>query len=290
MRVRAAEGGLEIALEFQSPLPDLISSDPIRIRQILINLVGNAIKFTESGSVKVLVSFSEKVGVEHSRRRYWHRPEQRGPSATVPPVFAGRRDHLKTLRRQRTWTSHQPATGFTTRRTHYRRERTRQRQLLYIDPACQRRLRIATSSAAPRTDYGAMTSSVSVGQLDIRVLVVDDRRDVRFLVQVFVNKLGGKTVLCENGEEAIARIRSDQSEGLEFDIVLMDMQMPVMDGITAVRQLRSQGYNRPVIALTANAMNSDREICMQAGFNDYLSKPVDANRLTEVLRKYCARD
>ncbi len=76
-------------------------------------------------------------------------------------------------------------------------------------------------------------------------VVVDDRRDVRFLVQVFINKLGGKTVLCENGKEALARIRSDQSEGLEFDIVLMDMQMPVMDGITAVRQLRSEGYNRP---------------------------------------------
>ncbi len=202
MRVRAAEGGLEIALEFQSSLPDLISSDPIRIRQILINLVGNAIKFTESGSVKVLVSFSEEASELSIRvvdtgiglssedlQRLFHPFSQ--ADATISRRFGGSglglaiSQRLASLLGGRITVESEQGKGscFT----------------LILPVKGDFELRPAVPHLAPIT--AQMTSSVSVGQLDIRVLVVDDRRDVRFLVQVFVNKLGGKTVLCENGKK-----------------------------------------------------------------------------------------
>ncbi len=130
------------------------------------------------------------------------------------------------------------------------------------------------------------TANVGSGQLNVRVLVVDDRRDIRFLTQHFVRQVGGEVLLAENGKQALAITDEERSAGRALDIILMDVQMPEMDGITATRHLRESKYTGPIIALTANAMDSDRQACLSAGYTDYLSKPIDATQLIDMLRRY----
>jgi CheY-like chemotaxis protein len=114
-------------------------------------------------------------------------------------------------------------------------------------------------------------------------LVVDDRREVRYLAQHFIEEAGGKVLVAQNGAEALDLLTSES--GLQVDLVVMDISMPIMDGYTAARNLRERGFTRPIIALTANAMQGDREKCLAAGFNDYATKPLDRRVLVETIRR-----
>jgi CheY-like chemotaxis protein len=127
---------------------------------------------------------------------------------------------------------------------------------------------------------------VGSGRLNVRVLIVDDRRDIRFLTQHFVRQAGGEVLLAENGKQALSIASDEQQAGRPLDIILMDVQMPEMDGMTATRHLRGSDYTGPIIALTANAMDTDRQACLDAGYTDYLSKPIDAIQLIDMLRRY----
>jgi CheY-like chemotaxis protein len=108
----------------------------------------------------------------------------------------------------------------------------------------------------------------------VRVLVVDDGETNRRLIRLLLEREGACVDAAENGKTAVERVLSGK-----FDVVLMDMQMPVMDGYTAARTLREQGYAGPVIALTAHAMKGDREKCEQAGCSGFLAKPIDSDVL-----------
>src|SRR5690606_33526626 len=95
--------------------------------------------------------------------------------------------------------------------------------------------------------------------LDCRVLIVDDRQEIRFLAEHFVRDAGGDVVTADNGEHALEQVERCRASGAPVDVVLMDIQMPVMDGYQAARRLREEGFEGPLIALTANAMQGDRE-------------------------------
>lgn len=118
------------------------------------------------------------------------------------------------------------------------------------------------------------------------MLIVYDRRDIRFLTQHLVQQLGGDVLLAVNGVAALELINTEIQASRDIDIILMNVQMPEMDGFTTVRTLRAQGFSQPIIALSANAMQSDRDACFAEGYTDYLSKPIDIQKLTEALRKY----
>jgi two-component system CheB/CheR fusion protein len=118
-------------------------------------------------------------------------------------------------------------------------------------------------------------------ELNARVLVVDDRRDIRYLAQHFIERAGGEVVTATNGQEAVEYIASDESD--DVDLIVMDMQMPVMDGYDATSQLRNEGCELPIIALTANAMKSDRDACLAAGCTDYTTKPLDSSLLIAMI-------
>ncbi|MGN6545796.1 MAG: ATP-binding response regulator, partial [Aureliella sp.] len=144
----------------------------------------------------------------------------------------------------------------------------------------------ASSLSDAEEEVTQTVERVGSGQLNVRGLVVDDRRDIRFLTQHFVRQAGGEVLLAENGKQALSIASDEQRAGRTLDIILMDVQMPEMDGITATRHLRDSAYTGPIIALTANAMDTDRQACLEAGYTDYLSKPIDATQLIDMLRRY----
>ena len=141
----------------------------------------------------------------------------------------------------------------------------------------------------PTYDENPVEHEVAINQprnLNCRVLVVDDRRDVRHISQHFLEKSGASVATAEDGQKGLdAAIAAKESEK-PFDLILMDLQMPVLDGLQATAKLRSLGIECPIIALTADAMKGDRERCLNGGCDDYLSKPIEQAMLIEMVYRY----
>ena len=118
-----------------------------------------------------------------------------------------------------------------------------------------------------------------------KILVVEDSPDNQLLLRLFLSKHKMQIDFASNGEEGMTKALA-----ADYDIILMDMQMPVMDGYTATRLLREKGYVKPIVALTAHAMKEDRELCLKAGCDDYLTKPIEPNSLYGTISKYLNPD
>ncbi|HRA88067.1 MAG TPA: response regulator, partial [Planctomycetaceae bacterium] len=127
------------------------------------------------------------------------------------------------------------------------------------------------------------TEAVQSPRLSGRILVVDDRRDMRFVAQHMIEDAGGTVEVASNGLEAIRKIEQAAATGKAFDLIAMDMQMPVLDGYEATRRLRASGYTKPIVAVTAHAMEGDRQLCVDAGCTDYISKPLDQVKFLALL-------
>jgi CheY-like chemotaxis protein len=123
-------------------------------------------------------------------------------------------------------------------------------------------------------------------KLDGRILLAEDGPDNQRLISTIFRKAGAEVVCVENGQVALERALADQAAGNPFDLIVMDMQMPVMDGYEAVEKLREAGYRLPIIALTAHAMKEDRAKCMAVGCEDYFTKPIDREALLNAVAKY----
>ena len=143
-------------------------------------------------------------------------------------------------------------------------------------------LRRATGMAVAPVAARVVAEPVAVA-IEYRVLLVEDNAVNQKLAMHLLTKLGCEVVLAGNGEEAVARAREGR-----FDVIYMDCQMPVMDGFAATRALRAEGVSTPIVALTANAMAGDRERCLAAGMDDYVSKPLRASELARTLQLWTA--
>ena len=115
--------------------------------------------------------------------------------------------------------------------------------------------------------------------LDYHVLLVEDNEDHQPLLSQILRRAGVRVTIAENGQQAIDLATARREPGSAFDLILMDLQMPVVDGLTAVRRLRAAGFVHPIVALTARAVSSDRDNCLKAGFNDFLRKPINGEEL-----------
>jgi PAS domain S-box-containing protein len=302
MRVRADAKNLELVAEFDGPVPKTITTDPVRLRQILINLIGNAVKFTELGSVRVVTGLQEQagsapllrfevidsgIGMTEAQIARLFQPFAQADTSTSRR-FGGSGLGLTISRRLAQLLGGdilvRSALGAGTSFT------------VVIDPGPFDRdamVEAATEAVAgdrrpPSPEHGDLPA------LEGRVLLVEDGPDNQRLLAFVLRKAGAQVELAENGQAAIEAIttagfaagQSPPERCEPFDVILMDMQMPVMDGYLATRQLRSMGYGGPIIALTAHAMNQDRQRCLDAGCDDYLRKPVERRNLLVAVAKY----
>ncbi len=280
MQVRADAKGLSFDVYCVGPLPKTIRSDPTRLKQILINLIGNAIKFTENGSVKVVTRMSEEgdqahtlqwdvvdtgIGIDAAKLNTVFEPFKQADQSTTR-VHGGTGLGLCICKRLAVILGGDveivrstPGVGTTFR--------------LNTNIACPEDAEMFEHDGplvASECDPGPSVTPVE-SNINARVLLVEDGPDNQRLIQHLLRRIGVQVEVSENGQVACDRILE---EGEVFDVVLMDMQMPVMDGYTATKRLRSAGFDRPIVAMTAHAMSGDRDKCLKAGCNDYLTKPL----------------
>ncbi|MFG0334186.1 MAG: PAS domain S-box protein [Maioricimonas sp. JB049] len=292
MRVRVDEkDGLDFRVRTEGRIPATLTTDAKRLKQILINLVGNAIKFTDEGHVHVRVSLipdgdtpriqfaveDTGIGIAPEKIERLYQPFSQADSS-VTRQFGGTGLGLTISRRLTDLLGghldleSEPGKGTT----------------FYL-----------TLPSGPHDEAGLVdfeidrarsseTEQPPLPRLQCRVLLVDDRRDVRHVAQHFLEEAGAAVATAEDGAQGIDAIRNSASNGDPFDLVVMDMQMPNVDGYTAVSELRARGYELPIIALTADAMRGDRERCLDVGCDDSLSKPIEPARLVKLIRRLTA--
>ncbi|WP_299467694.1 PAS domain S-box protein [uncultured Gimesia sp.] len=285
MEVRATENQLQLDVTYQGRVPAEIESDPKRLKQILINLVGNAIKFTMKGCVKLVVSYSNRtlqfeiidsgIGMTKHQQKRLFQPFSQGDH-TVNREFGGTGLGLAISQRLAAMlggeisVESESGKGSTFTVT--------------IDTGDLEGVKMIQ----PRLNAESVDQSESTEEfiLKCHVLVVDDRRDIRFLSRRFLTQAGAKVTEAVDGEQAVDVVTEAMRKEFAFDLILLDMQMPKLDGYESARQLRKLGYTGPIIALTADAMQGDMTRCIECGCNDYLSKPIDRFLLLQMVQRY----
>jgi signal transduction histidine kinase/ActR/RegA family two-component response regulator len=290
MNVRAAAKGLALGVDCDPALPCRIQSDPTRIRQVLLNLLGNAIKFTEQGEVRLSAAFAAapepSIAFDVRDTGIGMTPQQ---AAAIFEPF--RQAEASTARRF----------GGTGLGLTISRRLTEMLggclQLVESQPGAGSRFRAVIAAAAPADETDPAEGPGREPEPDdalpagprtlagCRILFAEDGPDNQRLISHLLRKAGAEVALAADGAEAVDRALGAAAAGQPFDVILMDMQMPVMDGYEASRRLRAGGYTGPIIALTAHAMSGDREKCLAAGCTDYATKPIDRARLIAAIAR-----
>ncbi|MCL4742931.1 MAG: response regulator [Phycisphaerales bacterium] len=293
LRVRAVEKGLDLEWSMGGPAPRRIRTDARRLKQTLLNLVGNAVKFTERGSVRVVVSMG---GDAESGRVVRFRVTDTG-IGIAPDKIASLFEPF--MQADETMSRRFGGTGLglavSNRLVEMLGGSIEVRSEPGIGSEFTLTLPVSDAEASDLisspdelfvSDALAERSTDADGlRLRARVLLAEDGEDNRRLIVHHLTRAGAEVETVANGRAAVEHAVAAVNEGRPFDAVLMDMQMPVMDGYAASRELRRVGYGLPIIALTAHAMAEDRARCLAAGCDDYVSKPIDR---AELLRT-CAR-
>ena len=294
MRVRADAKGLPFFIEYAGNIPRTIETDPTRLRQILINMIGNAIKFTAVGSIRLLVRLvNDRLGsclqfevtdtgrgmTEEQAARLFQ-PFVQADSSTTRE-FGGTGLGLTISKRfaellggELTVVQSEPGAGTTFRA----RVTTGSLDgvVMIADPKAE--TVVADSSNA--------SVQVTPSDLDgLRILLVEDGPDNQRLISFVLKRAGASVTVVENGKLALAAMQAARDRTEPFDCILMDIQMPVMDGYEATGLLRQMGFTGQVIALTAHSMSGDRQKCLAAGCDDYTTKPIDRAVLIELIGK-----
>ncbi len=279
MEIRAKESGLTLEVHYEGKLPRIIHSDAKRLKQILINLIGNAIKFTYEGKVQICVRFDAAtqrlqfeiidtgIGISPDQMERLFKPFSQG-DASVSRNFGGTGLGLIISQRLAEMLDGSITVTSTKGLGSTFSVSIATGEIACLDLVDYASLHIETNTSSS-TEQNALTT------LACHVLVVDDRRDIRFLSRHILTAAGATVDECHDGLVAVEHVSACLKKGSVPDIILLDMQMPNLDGYATAQRLRSLGYTRPIVALTADAMQGDMVKCLEAGCNDYLSKPID---------------
>jgi len=291
MHAIALEKGVEFKIQEAKDVPAYIQSDADRLKQCLINLVNNAIKFTEEGHVHV------NVVLEHRNDQPFVRFDVEDTGIGIPPD-----------KQAMIFESFTQADGDTSRKyggtglglaitkklaeimggelaLHSEEGKGSIFSLIVpagLNVAEQPTLNVHNLGDSRSDDDGAKPDQEKSSG---RVLVAEDVATNQMLAKLLLEKMGLEVIVVGDGKEAVQMARAE-----EFDLILMDMQMPYMNGYEATRILREDGLSTPIIALTAHAMDGDEEKCLDAGCDDYLSKPLGRGELSEILQKYLSSE
>lgn len=286
---RATARGIKLFSGFPTALPATIQTDPMRLKQILINLVGNAIKFTEQGQVELRVSATDRntvdsflkfevidtgIGLTSEQLSRMFVPFTQADGSTARR-FGGTGLGLSISRRlARILGGEISATSTFDKGSNF------VIKLPFSNPP---QLAWITDPKSETDKVLAPDPSVNI-RLAGNILLVEDGPDNQVLISRLLEKSGACVEIAENGVEALAYIaRHDRPK---IHAILMDMQMPVMDGFEATRRLREMGITKPIIALTANAMGHDQEQCLKVGCNHFTTKPLKRLELLSILAQY----
>jgi PAS domain S-box-containing protein len=274
--VRAREKGVALSFECDGPVPETVQSDAVRLRQIVTNLVGNALKFTERGGVKVVLALRERklhldvhdsgIGIPADKLESIFEPFTQAESSTTRR-FGGTGLGLTISRNfARALGGDITASSVLGKGSVFH---------VVLDPGPLQGVRmLSPSEAAAATAAAEVRDGAHWVFQPAKVLVVDDGEENRELVRVVLEEVGLSVDIAENGEIGMNKVLAGR-----FDVVLMDVNMPVMDGPTATRKLRERGAKLPILALTAHAMKGFEQELIGAGFTGYLTKPVDIDAL-----------
>jgi PAS domain S-box-containing protein len=300
MALRAQQKGLELRAEVPANLPRTMKGDPGRLRQVLINLLGNAIKFTAHGSVTLSLTLAGEtddrcdigfavsdtgIGIPQDKQKLIFEAFSQVDGSTTRQ-YGGTGLGLTICRRlvilmQGDITlSSEPGRGSTFRFTVPLRHAATQLAASDDEPEAP------MEAAAPAAAVAAPVASQDKdGANGLRILLAEDNPVNQRLALRLLEKMGHRITLVDNGLDALERALQGG-----FDLILMDVQMPGLDGLTATRRIRQWEVEHaghvPIIAMTARAMQGDRERCLQAGMDDYLSKPIDSERLRQLVSRF----
>jgi signal transduction histidine kinase/CheY-like chemotaxis protein len=288
MNLRAHEKSLPLVYSLAPGVPTFLSGDVMRLRQILLNLIGNAIKFTARGKVALRVEHEPGAG-EPGLLRFSVSDTGIGiPLDKLDAIFKSFTQVDSSTSRKYGGTG----LGLTISKRLVELMGGR----IWVESVADQgttfyftaRLRVRTEPPKPAREANPQPAPrvISGSDRDVHVLVADDSIHNRMLLRAYLRSARYLVDIVENGAEAVERVQAGH-----YDVVLMDMQMPVMDGYTATRAIRQweqgQGHGPlPIIALTAYALSGDRNKCLEAGCTDYLAKPIKKEALFAVIAEH----
>lgn len=287
LTVKLKEKDLSFSIENDPSTPLQMVTDPVRVKQILLNIVGNAVKFTRTGGIKVrtfaAVSPEGKpqccfevqdtgIGIPESK---WERVFEMFVQAdnSTTRRFGGTGIGLALSRRLA------QALGGDIKITASTPEQGTTFLITLEDQTSELR-----TPALPAREEISETDSNSRPLEGLQILVVDDSDDNQQLMWHYIRKFGGTAELAENGVAGYQKALKGN-----FDLVLMDIQMPIMDGYTATSKLRESGFDRPIIALTAHVLSDVRQKCLNVGCDDHLPKPINPKQLIQTIQRCLSR-
>ncbi len=292
VRIRVEEKGLDLDVRYEFPLPETILSDPIRLRQILVNLLGNAIKFTEQGSVHIIVRYTTSrqapprmqfvvsdtgIGMTPEQMGELFRPFTQADTSTSR-CFGGTGLGLAISKRLARMLG-----GDIQMQSHFGKGST---FTLSIDPGPLEQVPMLETLLEVETEKAELAAADLAGALHGRILLAEDARDIRRLVRLALEQAGLEVDLADNGLAACQMAWKSAEEGRPYDLILMDIEMPVLDGHEATSQLRRRDWQGPIVALTAHAMLGDCQECLAAGCDDYIAKPLDQAELLRAVARH----
>ncbi len=295
LQIQADRKGLQLELESDGPLPATIQTDAVCLRRILLNLVGNAIKFTERGSVRLSLCLLHDpaeprlefrvidtgIGIPADVLPQLFKPFVQG-DVSVARRFGGTglgltvSRHLADKLSGTITVESEPGQGSTF--------------CLQLPTASLEGVTLldASATAASRTGQAPAGASppIDLSPLHFRILLAEDSQDNQRLISLILRKAGIDVELAENGQIACDKALAAALAGSPFDVILMDMEMPILDGYSATRRLRESGYTCPIVALTAHAMESERKDCLLAGCDDHATKPIQRDALLATISRH----
>lgn len=294
MQIRAGEMQVPLRFEFGDDLPEHIQADATRVRQILVNLINNALKFSDSGEVVVSTFTSVEdeiaclkisvkdfgIGISKKQLADLFTPFHQA-KGQMNIGFDGTGLGLSISKRLTEWI------GGDLRVESELGQGSCFTLVLPIETTGSERLEI-DASPCPQSFQNNRddVSDTEFPSINGKILLADDRRDVWRVGKYFLEKCGAAVTVVENGKQAVEAVIEAASRNAPFSLVLMDMQMPIMTGHEAVRELRRLGFELPIIALSADAMQSERDACIKMGCNEYFPKPINGPRLMNSIASF----